>query len=63
MVCLSCRCLVMGDMDHLKQQAQEMSPRMRRRGAQKLYGRTAALALVVSLGGLGGLGAVVVLVN
>jgi len=41
----------MGEMDHLKQQAQGMSPQKRAQGGQKLYGRTAPLAHLVSLGG------------
>jgi hypothetical protein len=42
-------------MDLLKQQAQEMNPQKRWRGAQKLCGRTAALAFLLSLGWPGGL--------
>lgn len=41
----------MGEMDHLKHQAQGMSPQKRLRGEQKLYERTAALAHLVSLVG------------
>jgi len=40
----------MEEVDHLKHQAQGMSPQKRARGGQKLYGRTAALAHLVSLG-------------
>jgi len=47
---VSCGNECMGEMDHLKHQAQGMSPQKRARGGQKLYGRTAALAHLVSLG-------------